>query len=130
MKIRLKRITIRQPSFKITKFASIVLVVTTFLSTLVRSSVEFDESQLGIQIPGPIYAGGLSYSTSTNKIYFTGSLHERNEDGDGGGGHTSSRLTSSKCFLGEISLSSDPLVTAGVKVKHIGQGLHHMNPTM
>eukprot|EP00339_Tiarina_fusa_P025486 CAMPEP_0117006464 /NCGR_PEP_ID=MMETSP0472-20121206/6683_1 /TAXON_ID=693140 ORGANISM="Tiarina fusus, Strain LIS" /NCGR_SAMPLE_ID=MMETSP0472 /ASSEMBLY_ACC=CAM_ASM_000603 /LENGTH=1198 /DNA_ID=CAMNT_0004707937 /DNA_START=301 /DNA_END=3897 /DNA_ORIENTATION=+ len=54
----------------------------------------FDESQLGTQIKGPIYAGGLAYSSDANKVYFTGALYN-----DG-----TTTFTSSDCFLGELDL--------------------------
>ena len=66
----------------------------------------------GIQIPGPIYAGGIKYSQTDNNVYFTGSRYE--DDGD-------ASYTQSDCFLGEVSLSSSDSKSTTTTLKTIGQ---------
>ena len=75
------------------------------LATIVGS--EFDDSQLGVQIAGPIHPGGLKYSADMNKVFFTGALYQ---DGSDGG------FAASDCFLGEVDLSD-----MTTKIKPIGQ---------
>ena len=64
------------------------------------STTTIDKSQIGVQIPGPIYPGGLKYSSETNTVYFTGSFYPSGDDATSTSGYTAS-----DCYLGEINLS-------------------------